>query len=88
MKIDRCFVTDLPQESAIASTILMLGRQLDLKIVAEGIENEQQLEWLKQNHCTIGQGFYFSQPLSLEEFEPKYIAPHNARILKLDGQLS
>ncbi|HCD12737.1 EAL domain-containing protein [Shewanella sp.] len=88
MKIDRCFVTDLPQESAIASTILMLGRQLDLKIVAEGIENEQQLEWLKQNHCAIGQGFYFSQPLSLEEFEAKYIAPHNARILKLDGQLS
>ncbi|WP_447072812.1 putative bifunctional diguanylate cyclase/phosphodiesterase [Shewanella indica] len=88
MKIDRCFVTDLPQESAIASTILMLGRQLDLKIVAEGIENEQQLEWLKQNHCAIGQGFYFSQPLSLEEFEAKYIAPHTARILKLDGQLS
>ncbi|BCV44118.1 MULTISPECIES: EAL domain-containing protein [Shewanella] len=88
MKIDRCFVTDLPQESAIASTILMLGRQLDLKIVAEGIENEQQLEWLKQNHCAIGQGFYFSQPLSLEEFEAKYIIPNNARILELDGQLS
>lgn len=88
MKIDRCFVTDLPQESAIASTILMLGRQLDLKIVAEGIENEQQLEWLKQNHCAIGQGFYFSQPLPLEEFEAKYIVPHNARILDLDGQLS
>ncbi|MGI3002810.1 putative bifunctional diguanylate cyclase/phosphodiesterase [Shewanella algae] len=88
MKIDRCFVTDLPQESAIASTILMLGRQLDLKIVAEGIENEQQLEWLKQNHCAIGQGFYFSQPLPLEEFEAKYIVPHNAKILDLDGQLS
>lgn len=88
MKIDRCFVTDLPHESAIASTILMLGRQLDLKIVAEGIENEQQLEWLKQNHCAIGQGFYFSQPLSLEEFEAKYITPNNARILELDGQIS
>ncbi|GAB1055770.1 MAG: EAL domain-containing protein [Shewanella algae] len=88
MKIDRCFVTDLPHESAIASTILMLGRQLDLKIVAEGIENEQQLEWLKQNHCAIGQGFYFSQPLSLEEFEAKYIIPNNAKILELDGQLS
>ncbi|TWU63966.1 D-glycero-D-manno-heptose 7-phosphate kinase [Shewanella algae] len=88
MKIDRCFVTDLPHESAIASTILMLGRQLDLKIVAEGIENEQQLEWLKQNHCAIGQGFYFSQPLSLEEFEAKYIIPNNARFLELDGQLS
>ncbi|MGS0729970.1 EAL domain-containing protein, partial [Shewanella sp. 0m-11] len=39
MKIDRCFVSDLPEESAIASTILMLGKQLDLNIVAEGIES-------------------------------------------------
>jgi diguanylate cyclase (GGDEF)-like protein len=83
MKIDRAFVSDLPEDSAIASTILMLGRQLDLTIVAEGIENIQQLEWLKQNHCEIGQGFFFSQPLPLAEFEEKYIANHTARIMQL-----
>jgi diguanylate cyclase (GGDEF)-like protein len=73
MKIDRCFVSDLPQESAIASTILMLGKQLDLKIVAEGIENEAQLKWLQERDCLIGQGYFFSKPLAIEAFEDKYI---------------
>ncbi|GIU13116.1 MULTISPECIES: bifunctional diguanylate cyclase/phosphodiesterase [unclassified Shewanella] len=80
MKIDRGFVSDLPEESAIASTILMLGKQLDLNIVAEGIENEQQLAWLKNQGCQTGQGFYFSKPLAIEAFEAKYIAPHRNTI--------
>lgn len=84
MKIDRCFVTDLPSDSAIASTILMLGKQLDLTIVAEGIENELQLDWLKSNECQIGQGFYFSQPLPQAEFEARYIASQTATISNLD----
>ena len=80
MKIDRCFVSDLPEDSAIASTILMLGKQLNLTVVAEGIENEQQLDWLKENQCQIGQGFYFSQPLPQAEFEALYIATQTATI--------
>lgn len=83
MKIDRCFVSDLPQDSAIASTILMLGQQLNLTIVAEGIENEEQLDWLKANKCEIGQGFYFSQPLPRGEFEAKYLAPYCAEITQM-----
>lgn len=85
MKIDRCFVSDLPGDSAIASTILMLGKQLNLTIVAEGIENEQQLDWLKENQCQVGQGFYFSQPLPQVEFEALYIATQTATISSLDG---
>ncbi|MCU7961205.1 EAL domain-containing protein [Shewanella sp. SW32] len=85
MKIDRCFVSDLPGDSAIASTILMLGKQLNLTIVAEGIENEQQLDWLKENQCQVGQGFYFSQPLPQAEFEALYIATQTATISSLDG---
>ncbi|MCL1066611.1 EAL domain-containing protein [Shewanella olleyana] len=73
MKIDRGFVSDLPHDAAIASTILMLGQQLNLDIVAEGIENEEQLEWLQHHNCQIGQGFFFSKPLPLEEFEAKYL---------------
>lgn len=83
MKIDRCFVTDLPQESAIASTILMLGKQLNLNIVAEGIETEAQLAWLNANNCQMGQGFYFSKPLSQQEFEDKYIKTQTARISQI-----
>ncbi|MCU8015565.1 EAL domain-containing protein [Shewanella sp. SM72] len=85
MKIDRCFVSDLPGDSAIASTILMLGKQLNWTIVAEGIENEQQLDWLKENQCQVGQGFYFSQPLPQAEFEALYIATQTATISSLDG---
>ncbi|MGR6503302.1 putative bifunctional diguanylate cyclase/phosphodiesterase [Shewanella sp. Koi 1] len=85
MKIDRCFVSDLPGDSAIASTILMLGKQLNLTIVAEGIENEMQLDWLKRNQCQIGQGFYFSQPLPQAEFEALYIANQTATISNIDG---
>ncbi|MEC4726373.1 EAL domain-containing protein [Shewanella sp. D64] len=80
MKIDRCFVTDLPNESAIASTILMLGKQLNLSVVAEGIENKEQLDWLNNNECLIGQGFYFSKPLPIDEFIEKYIRPNTASV--------
>ncbi|WP_445780499.1 putative bifunctional diguanylate cyclase/phosphodiesterase, partial [Shewanella sp.] len=83
MKIDRAFVNDLPKDSAIASTILMLGRQLNLTIVAEGIENEEQLQWLKDNQCEVGQGFFFSKPLPLDEFEEKYILTETAKIVRL-----
>lgn len=78
MKIDRCFVSDLPKESAIASTILMLGKQLKLKVVAEGIENEDQLKWLQERDCVIGQGYYFSKPLPRDVFEDKYIKQYSA----------
>ncbi|MCL1061115.1 EAL domain-containing protein [Shewanella benthica] len=83
MKIDRCFVSDLPQESAIASTILMLGKQLKLNIVAEGIETQDQLDWLKANDCQMGQGFLFSKPLSQHDFEEKYIKPMTATISQI-----
>ncbi|MCE9679100.1 EAL domain-containing protein [Shewanella sp. AS1] len=83
LKIDRCFVTDLPHDSAIASTILLLGKQLDLNIVAEGIENEQQLNWLKEKKCQVGQGFYYSKPLTSQEFENLYIKPNNATIKRI-----
>ncbi|WP_282166397.1 putative bifunctional diguanylate cyclase/phosphodiesterase [Shewanella japonica] len=72
MKIDRGFVSDLPHDASIASTILMLGQQLNLDIVAEGIENQEQLTWLQQHNCQIGQGFFFSKPLPLDEFEAQY----------------
>ncbi|WP_407695830.1 bifunctional diguanylate cyclase/phosphodiesterase [Shewanella avicenniae] len=80
LKIDRAFVSDLPHDNAIASTILTLGKQLHLNIVAEGIENEQQERWLKSNGCVIGQGFYYSKPLPIEEFEQLYLAPRSRQV--------
>ncbi|MBE8168882.1 MAG: EAL domain-containing protein [Shewanella sp.] len=76
LKIDRAFIEGLPENDEIATTILMLGKQMNLNIVAEGIDEEKQLEWLKENQCPIGQGFIFSKPLSKDQFEKQYMQPN------------
>ena len=49
-----------------------MSKELNIKTVAEGVENKFQLEYLKLNNCDIIQGYYFSKPLSKNEFE-KYL---------------
>jgi diguanylate cyclase (GGDEF)-like protein len=70
LKIDRSFVTDMEgntENAEIVRTILSLGRNLSMSVVAEGVENEQQLALLRELECTYGQGYFFSKPLSKEE---------------------
>lgn len=50
-------------------TIIDMGNHLNFKVIAEGIENEQQLSYLKENHCHYGQGYFLSKPLSVENFK-------------------
>ncbi|MGI8787377.1 MAG: sensor domain-containing protein [Pyrinomonadaceae bacterium] len=69
LKIDRSFVSrmDADQKSeAIVRTILLLGQNLNIETVAEGIENERQLESLRRLGCRSGQGFLFSKPVNAE----------------------
>ncbi|MCG7497847.1 EAL domain-containing protein [Vibrio sp. Of7-15] len=71
LKIDREFVKDLlnnPTDQAILSMICNLGRDLSLKVLAEGVENKHQLDMLKKSGCEEVQGFYFAKPMPLEEF--------------------
>jgi diguanylate cyclase (GGDEF)-like protein/PAS domain S-box-containing protein len=71
LKIDTTFVRDLPSCSravAIAKTVLSLGHGLDLKVVAEGVETAEQLEFLRAADCDIVQGYYISRPLTAEKF--------------------
>ncbi|MFG0380339.1 EAL domain-containing protein [Pseudomonas sp. zbq_18] len=71
LKIDRSFISDLEGEASgrmLVETILLIARNLGLECVAEGIENEAQLAWLRQHDCMLGQGFYFGRPLSEEAF--------------------
>ncbi|HEY2091574.1 MAG TPA: EAL domain-containing protein [Thermoanaerobaculia bacterium] len=71
LKIDRGFVHDLehdPEDRAIVSAIVALGRTLDLQVVAEGVETEAQQEFLSNIGCTSLQGFLFSKPLPPAEF--------------------
>jgi EAL domain-containing protein (putative c-di-GMP-specific phosphodiesterase class I) len=66
LKIDRAFVSELEQnqdDAIIASTICSMGHQLGLKLVAEGIETQGQLEFLRQQGCHCGQGFLIARPL-------------------------
>lgn len=71
LKIDRSFVRDIPQDSddmAITQAIIALARSLDLKVVAEGVENRDQLKFLHDQGCDLMQGYLFSMPLSGEAF--------------------
>ena len=70
LKIDQSFVKDIFENSsskAIVQTIIDMGNNLNFKVIAEGIENEQQLTYLKANNCHYGQGYYFSKPLSVKD---------------------
>jgi len=69
LKIDRAFVKDIPHgdDGTLASSITLLGHVLGMKVVAEGIETEEQLRLLKEQGCDEYQGFYFSKPLPSKE---------------------
>lgn len=71
LKIDQSFVRDLtqdPSSAAIAMTIISLAHSLGLDVIAEGVETEAQLNFLRLRHCDEMQGFYFSKPLPADQF--------------------
>ncbi|HYD33481.1 MAG TPA: EAL domain-containing protein [Methylophilaceae bacterium] len=71
LKIDRSFVRDLTSDTndaAITSTIIAIAKQLNLTVIAEGVETLDQLNFLLSNGCDQIQGFYFSKPLSADDF--------------------
>ncbi|MYM62974.1 EAL domain-containing protein [Pseudomaricurvus sp. HS19] len=72
LKIDRSFISELEQnenDASIVSAIILMGHILGLRIIAEGVENEVQLNLLKQNGCDEFQGYLYSPPIRPEAFE-------------------
>ncbi|MFC3212175.1 sensor domain-containing protein [Planomicrobium okeanokoites] len=72
LKIDRSFINGLEDDVSnrtLTKSILEVAHNLDLKVIAEGIETETQCEILKDWSCEIGQGYYFSKPLSLKDLK-------------------
>lgn len=72
LKIDRSFVIDLPYDSesvSIAQAIIALTQSLNLNVIAEGVETNEQLQFLEDNNCSKIQGYYFSRPLPEDDFK-------------------
>ncbi|MCM3173141.1 EAL domain-containing protein [Paenibacillus sp. MER 99-2] len=76
LKIDRSFVNEVMEDrnnAAIVSTITSMAHHLQLKVTAEGVENEDQLVFLRDQHCHEAQGYFFSKPILASDFETKFL---------------
>jgi EAL domain-containing protein (putative c-di-GMP-specific phosphodiesterase class I) len=72
LKVDKSFVDGVgesPENGALAEAIVQLGNTLHLQTIAEGIEEERQVEGLRALGCRFGQGFYFAKPLPADEID-------------------
>jgi diguanylate cyclase (GGDEF)-like protein/PAS domain S-box-containing protein len=71
LKIDQSFVRQItiaPDETTIVTAVISMGRSLKLRVVAEGVETQQQLAFLQEHECDEAQGYYFSRPVLPQQF--------------------
>lgn len=76
VKLDRDFIkniSDSGKDNVIVESVIKLTHDLNLDIIAEGIETEEQLSFLKLNKCDYGQGYFFSKPITKEEIEKLFL---------------
>ena len=72
LKIDRSFVNDIatdPSDAIMVRTIIDMAHNFRLSVIAEGVETEAQLAFLRQHGCMMYQGYLFSKPVHIEDFE-------------------
>jgi diguanylate cyclase (GGDEF)-like protein/PAS domain S-box-containing protein len=87
LKIDRSFVADVckdPHDTAIVRAIITLGHALDLMVIAEGVETQEQLQYLSSLGCDVVQGFLFSKSLSAPVFEELLVEQRRAAALSMN----
>jgi EAL domain-containing protein (putative c-di-GMP-specific phosphodiesterase class I) len=74
LKIDRSFIRDVavnPDDAAITAAIISMAKSLKLKVIAEGVETEAQMSFLRAHDCDGIQGYYFSKPLAVDKVAAK-----------------
>jgi len=74
LKIDRSFIRDVavnPDDAAITTAIISMAKSLKLKVIAEGVENEGQMSFLRAHRCDEIQGYYFCKPLTADKVADK-----------------
>ncbi|MGI4847852.1 MAG: EAL domain-containing protein, partial [Janthinobacterium lividum] len=72
LKIDRSFIRDIGSDrddAAITQAIVAMGRSLEMKVIAEGVETVEQLRFLELHHCDEAQGYWFSHALAADAME-------------------
>ncbi|GEM_PF-3384829 len=82
LKIDRSFIRELPsnnEDRAITEAIIAMGKTLSLTVVAEGVETQEQVAFLRQADCDEMQGYFFSKPVAAEQFAELLRDNHRAR---------
>jgi len=78
LKIDRSFVMDIPDDKddeAIVATIIAMSKNLGLYVIAEGVEKQEQIDFLREHGCVEMQGYYFSKPVPREKFLQQFQTP-------------
>jgi diguanylate cyclase (GGDEF)-like protein len=83
IKIDRSFVSSVAmshEDRAIVRTMIDLGKSMSIEVVAEGIEHEAQLTFLRQARCDVGQGFHFSRAVPAAELETRFLQVHQGAL--------
>ena len=83
LKIDRSFISDMSENSSdamLVELILSLAAKMHIKVIAEGVETAEQLDFLQKHHCRFIQGYFYSPPLPCDEFEDFICRPISGKL--------